>query len=150
MRRAIVYIDSRNIAHLFEKNGIDPYNFNYRSWAQDLAVGARTDLKTIEAIKFFCAHYPANVDINKHNRDKKLYDHLSNQQNIEVLLGHFKIDKATKKVQEKGVDVRLAIQLVVDAMGNLFDDAYIFSTDTDITHAVRECKKLFPTKNIFV
>lgn len=151
MRKSIVYIDSRNIAHLFEKYQIDPYNFNYRGWVEELVIGNKLNIRTIEAIKFFAAVYPSDVDLNKHNRDSILHSHLNSSQKIEVILGHFKVnyDNGKIRVQEKGVDVRLAIQLIVDAMGDKFDDAYIFSTDTDLTHAVRECKIQFPAKRIY-
>lgn len=49
------------------------------------------------------------------------------------------------KTEEKGTDVNLAVQLVVDAMKNEFDYAMMFSNDSDMAYsiqiAVNDCKK---------
>lgn len=152
MRRAIVYLDSRNIAHMFEKNGIDPFNFNYRGWVEHLVVGNKGSYRKIDSIKFFGAKYPSSLDIHKYNRDEILHSNLRTNQNIEIHEGHFKISNESHKAIaiEKGVDVKIAVEVIADCVRGKFDDCYVFSTDTDLIYAIRQCKDLGPSKKFYV
>ncbi len=63
--------------------------------------------------------------------DKTVYQDL-----VELAKRH----KATTVMVEKGVDVMLAVDLVVMAERDGFDTAYILSADGDYTHAAREAR----------
>ena len=41
------------------------------------------------------------------------------------------------KIREKGVDVKLAVDLIVGAVDNLYDTAIVVSSDTDLLPAIR-------------
>jgi len=46
---------------------------------------------------------------------------------------------------EKGVDVKIAVDLLVGAYENLYDDAVIISSDTDLIPVMEKVKKLGKT-----
>lgn len=50
--------------------------------------------------------------------------------------------------QEKGVDVRLALDVVRLALENVYDVGLIFSQDQDLTEAVEEVKKIAQTQKM--
>lgn len=63
------------------------------------------------------------------------------QQKIVVTLGQM-IQHPDKTYHEKGVDVRLAVEMIRFARENMYDAAYLFSSDTDLVPAVEEVKLL--------
>jgi len=144
LQRAVIYIDGRNTYHAFENREIDAVSFNYRGWLERVV-----QKRDIVEIKYYGAKFPPEIDLEKHNRDDAFFQHLTHKQQITVLEGRFrynrtddgKPDFSNLGVQEKGVDVRLAVDLVVDAVFNRYDDAYIVSSDTDLIPAVQQAKR---------
>ncbi|OGZ24255.1 MAG: hypothetical protein A2896_00190 [Candidatus Nealsonbacteria bacterium RIFCSPLOWO2_01_FULL_43_32] len=59
------------------------------------------------------------------------------QQNINITFGHV-IRHPDKTHHEKGVDVRLAVEMIRFARENKYDIAYLVSSDTDLVAAVEE------------
>lgn len=52
--------------------------------------------------------------------------------------------------QEKGVDVRIALDVVRMALDNLYDVALIFSQDQDLSEAVKEVRKISIIQNQWI
>lgn len=61
------------------------------------------------------------------------------QQNISITLGQL-IQHPDKTFHEKGVDVRLAVEMIRFAREDKYDIAYLLSSDTDLVAAVEEVK----------
>ena len=59
------------------------------------------------------------------------------QQNISITLGQV-IRHPDKTYHEKGVDVRLAVEMIRFARQDKYDTAYLLSSDTDLVAAVEE------------
>ena len=64
----------------------------------------------------------------------------SKQQKIEVHRGY--LMKNDETFHEKGVDVKIATDLLVGAYENLYDEAIIISSDTDLIPAMQKVKQL--------
>jgi uncharacterized LabA/DUF88 family protein len=143
LRRAVIYIDGRNTHHAFKAKKIDAVSFNYRGWLEKVV-----QVRDIVEMKYYGAKYPAEISLEKHNRDDAFFQHLTRKQQITVIEGRFRYNRTDEgkpdwsnlEVQEKGVDVRLAVDLVVDAFYNRYDDAYFVSSDTDLIPAVQQAK----------
>ena len=60
-------------------------------------------------------------------------------QNINFVLGHL-IRHPDKTYHEKGVDVRLAVEMIRYARQDKYDIAYLLSSDTDLVPAVEEVR----------
>ena len=63
------------------------------------------------------------------------------KQDVMVTLGHM-IQHPDKTFHEKGVDVRLAVEMIRFAREDKYDVAYLLSSDTDIVAAVEEVQSL--------
>ena len=66
------------------------------------------------------------------------------QQNIIITLGQL-IRHPDKTYHEKGVDVRLAVEMIRFARRNKYDIAYLVSSDTDLVAAVEEVQSIGKT-----
>ncbi len=69
---------------------------------------------------------------------QKLFRKLQ-RQNINIILGEL-IKHPDKSYHEKGVDVRLAVEMIRFARENKYDIAYLVSSDTDLVAAVEEVR----------
>lgn len=136
MQRSIAYIDSRNLISYLETEGIDSLCFDFRKFAEYIATNNGEYQKDLD-IKLYGARFPMEININRHNRDEQLYQKVQ-AQNIKVKLGQFKTNDGISV--EKGVDVRLATDLIFDCIYNTCNQAYIFSSDTDLIPAIHETK----------
>lgn len=58
---------------------------------------------------------------------------------FEVKYGRIMYDDG--KIREKGVDVKLSVDLVIGAADNIYDTAIIISSDTDLIPAIRYIRK---------
>ncbi|KKR97453.1 MAG: hypothetical protein UU49_C0030G0007 [Candidatus Magasanikbacteria bacterium GW2011_GWC2_41_17] len=70
---------------------------------------------------------------------RKLFNHLHNQQ---VVVHNGYLMKNDGVYHEKGVDVKIATDLLVGAYENLYDDAIVISSDTDLLPAMQKVKEL--------
>ena len=144
MVRTIIYIDSRNLHYKLRDRGIQSQCIDYLAFARLLAKGngSHPD-KHIEAIKFYCARYPAELDLAKHHSDDAFFNHIEKNQKVTLRTGHYKFKSGRPETaREKGVDVLLATDLIVDAVFRQYDVAYIVSDDSDILPAIDAAKKI--------
>ncbi len=82
---------------------------------------------------------PGNAKSEKMYADQqKLIAKLQNQK-VSITLGQL-IQHPDKSFHEKGVDVRLAVEMIRLAKENAYDMAYLLSSDTDLVAAVEEVK----------
>ena len=56
-------------------------------------------------------------------------------ENFEIKRGKIMYDN--NSIREKGVDIKLAVDLVVGAVDNLYDTAIVISSDTDLIPAIK-------------
>lgn len=151
-KKANVYIDGQNFFYGLKNLDLNPWYFDFKRYAtNELVTNPELEL---QQIKYYGARYPKSICEKKHNRDDAFYKSLAENQGIVIREGTFKINELkyygkTKKVPtEKGVDVLLATDLIIDAFHSCYDVAYILSSDTDIIPAIKEIKKAFPNIRI--
>jgi len=70
------------------------------------------------------------------------------REEIPVILGNL-IQHPDKSFHEKGVDVRIAVEMIRFAREDRYDVAYLFSSDTDLVPAVEEVHS-FGKKVVYV
>ena len=63
------------------------------------------------------------------------------RQSVKIILGQL-IQHRDKSYHEKGVDVRLAVEMIRLARQDKYDTAYLISSDTDLVPAVEEVLSL--------
>ena len=143
--RAFVFIDGNNFYYklkdirLGKADILRLLDFDYRGFAQNLI---RKD--TLVEIRYYVGAVKRQSGFNKEKSEKlyanqqKLIGKLQ-QQNIPVILGNV-IQHPDKSFHEKGVDVRIAVEMIRFAREDKYDTAYLLSSDTDLVPAVEEVK----------
>lgn len=143
--RALVFIDGNNFYHKLkditcEKTEVlKLLDFDYQKFAKNLVKD-----NTLIEIRYYVGAVKRQ---NGENREKseKLYANQQKligklqQQNIPVILGNL-IQHPDKTFHEKGVDVRIAVEMIRLAREDKYDIAYLLSSDTDLVPAVEEVK----------
>ncbi len=128
--------------HTLEGLGFDALGYDYKKLA-DLFITDNGKYNKNILYKMYGARFPAEIDQAKHHRDDAFYRHVEDVLGIKVFYGQF---KGEKYPVEKGVDVRIATDLIIDAFYNNYDQAYIFSSDTDLLPAIESVCKMFSKK----
>ena len=141
MNKAVVFIDGNNFYFKLKelKTQIDGdyslLEFDFSKFAEWL-VGSN---KLVQV-----RYYIGALRRQRNNeRSEKMYADQQKlvaklqRQNISVTFGQL-IQHPDKTFHEKGVDVRLAIEMIRLARENIYDIAYLISSDTDLVAAVEE------------
>jgi len=148
MKRSIVFIDGSNFYFKLKELNI-PFDskyslldFNFRNFAKWLV--APNELTEIH-------YYIGKVKRqNKNEKSERMYANQQKligrlqQQNVFITLGWL-IKYPDKTYHEKGVDVRLAVEMIKFARENKYDQAYLVSSDTDLVVAVEEVRSIGKT-----
>lgn len=142
-KRVAVYIDGSNFYHKMKSPELqieNLTNFNFRGLAEWLAAGR-------EIIS--CRYYVGVVRAEENNEkgqylrkeQQKLFAHLTSpSQNFVIKYGYLMNNCGV--YHEKGVDVKLAVDLLVGAYDNLYDAAILISSDIDLIPAIQKVKHL--------
>jgi uncharacterized LabA/DUF88 family protein len=134
MDRVCIFIDGSNLYYqlkeLDAKVKIDYHQFSLA------LTGA--DRKLIRAYYYICP--PINPQQDSYNDQQKFLLYLSNTPYMQVQYGNLEIRGETQV--EKGIDVRIAIDMVSLAYTNAYDAAVLVSNDADWIPAVAKVKDL--------
>lgn len=147
-KRAFVFIDGSNFYFKLKeltsklKDHFSLLNFNYRKFAELL----------VKPNKLMEIHYYIGaVKMQMNNpRSKILYANQQKlfrklqKQKIMVIPGQL-IQHPDKSYHEKGVDVRLAVEMIRFARLDKYDQAYLVSSDTDLLPAIEEVQSFGKT-----
>ncbi|MDO8624038.1 MAG: NYN domain-containing protein [bacterium] len=134
--RVAIYIDGSNTYNKLKVLGIpeEEKRFNYETFVTHL-IGAR---------KLVSKRYYVGIVRNYDHSEKSEKLVRKQQQFLERLrLTGFDIKPGKimydgiGRIREKGVDVKLAIDLVIGAADNLYDTAIVISSDTDLIPAIK-------------
>lgn len=131
--QAMVFIDGRNLYH----------SLKGRFGRTDLDFGRFVNRITEGYVLVRTYYYNAPLDQTKdperYARQRRFFQSLEQLDNFEVKLGRL-VYRDEGPPYEKGVDVRLAVDLVHHASRQSFDIAYLVSGDTDFVDALQTVK----------
>lgn len=141
--RVAVYIDGSNLFFKLRSPEIGGRNlarFDYRGLAESLAHG-----RQLVNVRYYVGTVRASAGDMRGQalvRDQqRLFAHLeSPSQRLRIQRGY--LMQSGGKYHEKGVDVRLAVDVLVGAYENLYDVAIIISSDTDLIPAIQKAIRL--------
>jgi uncharacterized LabA/DUF88 family protein len=153
MKRVNFYIDGFNLyfgmveAGLLHCKWLDIHAF---------AVNLKNSSQTLNKVKYFTSR--VNNNIEKQKRQSTFLDANSLSDNVEIIYGQFRSEKANCKTcgndwfesKEKMTDVNISTHLMNDAYKDNFDVAIIVTGDSDIVPPIRFVRDLFPSKEIRV
>ena len=140
-KRAFVFIDGSNFyfklkiltSELNEKYSL--IDFNFRKFAEYLIGNDK-----LIAVRYYIGavkRQPNNQKSEKMYADQQRLLRKLQKQDITITLGQL-IRHPDKTYHEKGVDVRLAVEMIRFAREDKYDIAYLVSSDTDLVAAVEE------------
>ena len=139
--RISIYIDGANFVY-----GIKTINSRYNDFMFDFEKLAKEICKKNELVKvnYYNASLKRKLNINKWERQQKLFNRLRKLRKFEVIL--CKRQKRLNNLDEefysiKGDDIHLAIDMIMDATKNKYDKAVLISGDGDFAPLVRAIKR---------
>lgn len=143
-KRVAVFIDGSNfyfkLKSLVPKK-IDLIHYQYKALAKSM-------LDNDESITYIGYYIGVVRDTKKTKNHEKALELVKNQQRLFEQLKHQRIAivkgyllERDSKFFEKGVDVRLAIDIVSMAYEKQYDAAYVISSDTDLIPAIQRAQK---------
>lgn len=140
--RAVIFIDGNNFYHkLKEAVPLDRslIDFQYVNFGKRII--NRDDL---EEMRYYLGaikrqhSYDREKSEKMYNNQQRLLGKLQSQ-GVATIMGSL-IQHPDKTFHEKGVDVRIAVEMIKLAREDKYDKAYLVSSDTDLVPAVEEVK----------
>ncbi|MBN1213268.1 MAG: NYN domain-containing protein [candidate division Zixibacteria bacterium] len=129
MERVMIFIDGANLFFSAIDLSIKP-NFDYLKFVQKL-VGPERKLMRVY---YYDAHIDQRVDPERYKRQQKFLLGMNR-------LSYFEFRKGRMlNGRQKGVDVRIAVDMVTYGFKNNYDIAIIVSADSDLVPAVENIK----------
>jgi len=135
--RVFIIIDGNNFYHRLKEASLkNLLSFDYKKFSEFLARGREVVLKKyyIGAIR----EEPGNLKSRKlMANQQKLISNLQ-KSGFEIGFGHM---LKTDRYHEKGVDVLMAVDLLIGAYEDLFDTAVLVTSDTDLIPAIDKVRE---------
>ena len=96
-------------------------------------------------IKYYIAPVEQLNNPDMYAKQQSFFDKLREINNLEIIFGRLEKRKRDGKIYfiEKATDVNLALDLVLDAQANEFDEAFLVSNDGDFSGAVKAAIERF-------
>ena len=141
--RVAVFIDGSNLYHKLKELHIpNTINFSYAGLCKKLARG-----REIISCRYYVGAIRAKENDHKGQiiraNQLRLFNNLT-AQGFTIKKGNFLFNGGG--YHEKGVDVKLAVDLLVGAYDDIWDTAIIISSDSDLNPAIKKVKHL--NKNV--
>jgi uncharacterized LabA/DUF88 family protein len=154
MIRVGAYIDGFNLYYGLRTKGWRRYYWlNLQRLAENLLKPGQRLVST----KYFTARVSSTpADPLKNKRQSTYLDALGVLPGFHIYFGkYFVTPKKCRRCglvenipDEKMTDVNIAVQLLVDAFRDMFDEALLVSADSDLVGPVLAVRKLFPQKRV--
>ena len=144
MKNIIIYIDGSNFYFSVKKN------FNCKIDIEKFCEKLVGKNNLVE-IKYYIA--PVGLsNIEMYSEQQKFFENLKKIKNLKIIFGRLEKRKRDGKTYfvEKATDVNLALDLVLDAQANLYDEAFLISNDGDFSGAVGAVVERFEKQIIYV
>ena len=142
--RVNVYIDGSNFYKAC-KDALGRVNIDFGKFAAKLVGG-----RSLVRIYYYIAALPSGYDATEKGKQEEFFRALDRIPYLELRKGRMvtrnilcrACSKSTEKLQEKGVDMRLGVDMVTHASKGLCDVCILVSGDGDYDHAVQAVKDL--------
>ncbi len=133
-----ILIDGSNFYFKLKDLGLDnQLNFNFREFIKEITPKFRNISTTyyIGAVRTKSDFHTTKL----HAKQQKLFQYLSSQ-NIKYSLGYLLENNGV--VHEKGVDIQIAVDMLVNSYEDKIDRIILISSDTDLIPAIKQVQKL--------
>ncbi len=137
--RVAVYIDGSNLFYKLREVGIvNMTNFHYKGFADWLGRS-----RPVVSYRYYVGVVRAEMGNVKgqelRRNQQKLFSHL---EKLGFVIKRGEIMRSDGVYHEKGVDVKIAVDLLVGAYENMYDEAILVSSDTDLVPVIKKVRHL--------
>ena len=145
MKKISIYIDGSNLYFSVKRR------FKCKIDIEKLCKKLVGENKLIE-IKYYISPVEQFNDEKMYAEQQSFFDKLREIKNLKIIFGRLEKRKRDGKTYfvEKATDVNLALDLVLDAQANLYDEAFLISNDGDFSGAVKAVIERFDKKVNYV
>lgn len=155
-KQIILFIDGENFLHkigdVIRQEKLDPYTIDVSHIDLNYLLDRTLDGIKLDEKIFYAARLHEYADTKEKSKEliriqRSLKTHLEKQDFNFILAGNVRAQsvstghKSTMIFKEKGVDVRIAVDMVSLACDNMLNTAVLCSSDSDLQPAVSELKK---------
>jgi len=133
-KRAMVFIDGNNLYFGLKKN-VGNYNLNYGDFIKKISDGY-----DLVRAYFYTALFRKEDDENLHMSQQKFLTYLMEVPYMQIMPG--RLERRGEELVEKGVDVRLAVDVVRFGAAGQYDVAILVTGDGDYAPAVEAIKDM--------
>ena len=128
--RVVIYIDGSNFYFSIKKFNL---KIDIEKFCKKLAENSG-----IEKINYYIAPIKRSNNPNGYSAQQKFFNRLRKIEKLNIIFGRLEKRKNVDIVYyvEKGSDVNLSLDLVLDAQKGLYDKAFLVSNDGDFSSAV--------------
>lgn len=151
MEKVISYIDGYNLYYGLRAQGWKRfYWLNLQKLSEQFLRPTQTLIQT----KYFTTIVKQPED--KRLRQQVFLEALKTLSDLDIYYGHFLSDEIVCRKcghtytthHEKMTDVNISVELMMDAVQDRFDVAFLISADSDLVSPVRRVQQLFPHKRV--
>jgi len=128
--RVIIFIDGSNLYHNLVEN-FGKANINFSEFVNLLA-----GKNKIVKVYYYNAPVNQKEKPDQYKRQQKFYASLKKNPKIEIKLGRLE-KRPNGPPAEKGVDVKIAVDIITFAYLNVYDTAILVSGDADFVPAIK-------------
>ena len=133
-KRVAVFIDAENLRGAIRDAGHDSPNLDVPRLCSYLIAG-----REIVRIYYYTAQLRQDVNAERYAAQQRFFGFLRTVDYLELRLGRL-AGRPPNPLRQKGVDVRIAIDMVQMAARDQFDVAVLVSEDSDLVEAVDTVK----------
>lgn len=151
-KRVNFYVDGFNLYY-----GLKAANYGHCRWLdiEKLANTLKFNFHTLNRVKYFTSRIGNNE--TKSQRQKAYLNALLTTR-IEIIYGEFRTNWMDCKQctngwwdsKEKKTDVNIAVNLILDAYKDDYDEAIVISGDSDLVPGIAAVREMFPNKEVRV
>lgn len=135
--KVTVYIDGSNLYHSL-RSSVGRTDVDFSKFVYKL-VGDRRHVRTY----YYNAPLDQNLEPDKYKAQQRFFDFLRRVPYLEVRLGRLVYRNwPDVPAYEKGIDIKIATDMIVHASRGLYDVAVLVSGDTDFVDALQAVKDL--------
>lgn len=131
-------IDGSNFYFKLKDLGLDnQLNFNFRKFTEKITLKYKNVSTTyyIGAVRTKSDSHTKRL----HAKQQKLFQYLSSQ-NVRYSLGY--LLESNGVMHEKGVDIQIAVDMLINTYENKINRIFLVSSDTDLIPAIKQVQKL--------
>lgn len=132
--KAIIFIDASNLYHSL-KRSFGSAKINFNTFCEYISQG-----QEIIQINYYAAALNQNDSPEEYKSQQKFFNYLRKNPKVRIFLG--RLERRDNTLIEKGVDVKLAVDLVLSAYERDYDIAILVSNDADFVPAIIAAQKL--------